>query len=106
MLAEDQYFVREGIRRLLETQDELEVAAVCDDLDSLLAAVDAEQPDVVVTDIRMPPGNGDEGIQAALRLRETNPDVVVAQPVRDTELRSRAPGSAAASGAPTSWKSA
>ena len=77
MLAEDQYFVREGIRRLLETQDELEVAAVCDDLDSLLAAVDAEQPDVVVTDIRMPPGNGDEGIQAALRLRETNPDVGV-----------------------------
>jgi DNA-binding NarL/FixJ family response regulator len=77
VLAEDQYFVREGIRRLLETQDELEVAAVCDDLDSLLAAVDAEQPDVVVTDIRMPPGNGDEGIQAALRLRETNPDVGV-----------------------------
>jgi DNA-binding NarL/FixJ family response regulator len=77
VLAEDQYFVREGIRSLLETQDELEVAAVCDDLDSLLAAVDAEGPDVVVTDIRMPPGNGDEGIQAALRLRETNPDVGV-----------------------------
>ena len=77
VLAEDQYFVREGIRRLLETQDELEVAAVCDDLDSLLAAVDAERPDVVVTDIRMPPGDGDEGIQAALRLRETNPDVGV-----------------------------
>ena len=77
VLAEDQYFVREGIRRLLETQDELEVAAVCDDLDSLLAAVAAERPDVVVTDIRMPPGNGDEGIQAALRLRETSPDVGV-----------------------------
>ena len=77
VLAEDQYFVREGIRRLLETQDEIEVAAVCDDLDSLLAAVDAHRPDVVVTDIRMPPGNGDEGIQAALRLRETHPDVGV-----------------------------
>jgi DNA-binding NarL/FixJ family response regulator len=77
VLAEDQYFVREGIRRLLETQDELEVAAVCVDLDSLLAAVAAERPDVVVTDIRMPPGNGDEGIQAALRLRETNPEVGV-----------------------------
>ena len=77
VLAEDQYFVREGIRRLLETQDDLEVAAVCDDLDSLLAAVDAERPDVVFTDIRMPPGDSDEGIQAALRLRETNPDVGV-----------------------------
>ena len=77
VLAEDQYFVREGIRRLLETRDELEVAAVCDDLDSLLAAVAAERPDVVVTDIRMPPGDGDEGIQAALRLRVTNPDVGV-----------------------------
>jgi DNA-binding NarL/FixJ family response regulator len=75
VLAEDQYLVREGLRRLLETQDDLEVAAVCDDLDSLLAAVDAEQPDVVVTDIRMPPGSTDEGIQAAARLRETNPEV-------------------------------
>jgi DNA-binding NarL/FixJ family response regulator len=50
---------------------------VCDDLDSLLAAVDAERPDVVVTDIRMPPGNADEGIQAAARIRETHPDIGV-----------------------------
>ena len=56
---------------------DLEVVAVCGDLDSLLAAVDAERPDVVVTDIRMPPGDADEGIQAAERLRETNPDVGV-----------------------------
>lgn len=77
VLADDQYLVREGLRRLLETQDDLEVAAVCDDLDSLLAAVDAEQPDVVVTDIRMPPGGTDEGIQAAARLRETNPELGV-----------------------------
>jgi DNA-binding NarL/FixJ family response regulator len=77
VLAEDHYLVREGIRRLLETQPEVEVAAVCDDLDSLLAAVDAESPDVVVTDIRMPPGSTDEGIQAAQRLRETNPKVGV-----------------------------
>ena len=73
VLAEDQYLVREGLRRLLETQDELDVASVCGDLYSLLDAVDAERPDVVVTDIRMPPGNTDEGIQAATRLRETNP---------------------------------
>jgi DNA-binding NarL/FixJ family response regulator len=77
VLAEDQYLVREGVRRLLETPPDLEVAAVCDDLDSLLAAVAAEQPDVVVTDIRMPPKNVDEGIEAANRLRETNPEVGV-----------------------------
>jgi DNA-binding NarL/FixJ family response regulator len=77
VLAEDQYLVREALRRLLETRDDFEVAAVCEDLDSLLEAVDAERPDVVVTDIRMPPGNTDEGIQAAIRLRETNPEVGV-----------------------------
>ncbi len=73
VLAEDQYLVREGLRRMLESHEELEVVAVCDDLDSLLAAVDTVSPDVVVTDIRMPPGNADEGIQAAARLRETHP---------------------------------
>jgi len=77
VVAEDQYIVREGIRRLLETQPGLEIAAVCDDLDSLLAAVEAETPDVVVTDIRMPPDNADEGIRAAERLRETHPDIGV-----------------------------
>ena len=55
VLADDHYLVREGLRRLLETQPDLEVTAVCEDLDWLLAAVDEEQPDVVVTDIRMPP---------------------------------------------------
>ncbi len=77
VLAEDQYLVREGLRRLLETHDEIEVTSVCGDLDSLLTTVEAERPDVVVTDIRMPPGNTDEGIQAATRLRETNPEVGV-----------------------------
>ena len=77
VLAEDHYLVREGLRRLVETQPGFEVAAVCGDLGSLLAAVDAERPDVVVTDIRMPPSGVDEGIQAAERLRETNPEVGV-----------------------------
>jgi DNA-binding NarL/FixJ family response regulator len=77
VLAEDDYLVREGLRRLLETEPEVEVAATCGDLGSLLAAVEAERPDVVVTDVRMPPGGTDEGIQAAERLRETNPDVGV-----------------------------
>jgi DNA-binding NarL/FixJ family response regulator len=77
VLADDHYLVREGVRRLLETEPEIEVVAVCGDLDSLLAAVEAEQPDVVVTDIRMPPNGVDEGIQAAERLRDTHPDVGV-----------------------------
>jgi DNA-binding NarL/FixJ family response regulator len=77
VLAEDEYLVREGVQRLLETRSEFEVAAVCEDLDSLLEAVNAEGPDVVVTDIRMPPSGTDEGIQAAERVRETNPEIGV-----------------------------
>jgi DNA-binding NarL/FixJ family response regulator len=77
VLAEDHYLVREGIQRVLESQPDLEIVAVCDDLDSLLVAVEQEQPDVVVTDIRMPPSSTDEGIQAATRLRETNPEIGV-----------------------------
>ena len=77
VLAEDHYLVREGVRRLLEAEPDFEVAAVCGDLGSLLEAADRERPDVVVTDIRMPPGHADEGIQAARRLRETQPDMGV-----------------------------
>jgi DNA-binding NarL/FixJ family response regulator len=77
VLAEDHFLLREGIRRLLETRDDVEVVGLCGDLESLLASVDAEQPDVVVTDIRMPPNGGDEGIQAALRIRDTNPEIGV-----------------------------
>ena len=77
VLADDHYLVREGVRRLLATEPDLEVAAVCSDLDSLLDAGDANGPDVVVTDIRMPPGSTDEGIQAAARLRETHPEIGV-----------------------------
>jgi DNA-binding NarL/FixJ family response regulator len=75
VLAEDSYLVREGIVRLLGTQPDLEVVGACGDLDALYAMVEAEHPDVVLTDIRMPPGETDEGIQAAVRLRETHPDV-------------------------------
>jgi DNA-binding NarL/FixJ family response regulator len=77
VLAEDDYLVREGVLRLLATQPDLEVVAVCGDLPSLLAAVEVERPDVVLTDIRMPPAGLDEGIQVAVRLRDTHPDVGV-----------------------------
>ena len=75
MLADDHYLVREGLRRLLETQPDVEIVAACGDLEQLLSAVEAERPDVVVTDIRMPPTGIDEGIRAAEQLRETHPEV-------------------------------
>src|SRR5918911_808772 len=64
VLAEDNLLVREGVRRLLETRKDatIEVVASCGDLDSLLVAVEAHQPDVVLTDIRMPPTHTDEGL--------------------------------------------
>jgi len=77
VLAEDNYLVREGVRRLVEAQAELELLAVCEDLDSLIAAVDEHAPDVVLTDIRMPPTGSDEGIQIAAKLREERPDTGV-----------------------------
>src|SRR4051794_24203432 len=63
VLAEDHYLLREGVRHLLDAQPEIEVVAACADLDSLLEAVDREAPDVVITDVRMPPDHADEGIR-------------------------------------------
>jgi len=77
VLADDNLLVRQGVQRLLEAQDDIEVAATCADLDTLLAAVEAERPDVVLTDIRMPPTGLDEGIRAAERLRTSHPSVGV-----------------------------
>ncbi len=77
VLAEDSYLVREGLEQVLAAAPGVEVVATCVDFDSLLAAVDSERPDVVVTDIRMPPTETDEGIRAAAVLRETRPEVGV-----------------------------
>lgn len=77
VVAEDNYLVREGICRLLESHPDIDIVATCDDLESLLRAVEAENPDVVLTDIRMPPSGTDEGIRAANRFRETTPDLGV-----------------------------
>jgi len=76
-VAEDNYLVREGVRKLVESEPDLDVVAVCADYDALLAAVEAERPDVVVTDIRMPPTGTDEGIRAAAILRDSHPDAGV-----------------------------
>lgn len=77
VFAEDNYLAREGVRRLLEAQAELEVVAVCEDLASLSEAIEIHRPDVVLTDIRMPPSGTDEGIRAAEHLRKVQPDAGV-----------------------------
>jgi DNA-binding NarL/FixJ family response regulator len=77
ILAEDSFIVREGLREILAAQPGVDVVAACGDLDGLLEAVRDQDPDVVVTDIRMPPSNTDEGIQAAAALRESHPHVGV-----------------------------
>ena len=75
LLAEDNYLVREGICRLLESHPDVDLIGACEDLDGLLDAVESESPDVVLTDIRMPPTNTDEGIQAANALRDGSPGI-------------------------------
>ena len=76
-LADDSVIVREGVARVLAAQPGMEVVVSCGDLPSLLEAVESERPDVVVTDIRMPPTSTDEGIRAAVLLREQHPDIGV-----------------------------
>ena len=76
-LADDSVLVLEGIQHVLAAQPGIEVVASCDDMPSLLQAVEAVQPDVVVSDIRMPPSRTDEGIQVAVRLRQLHPEVGV-----------------------------
>ena len=91
VLAEDNLIVREGVRQLLGTIPEIELVAVCTDRDGLIDAAELHQPDAIVTDIRMPPGNADEGIQVAERLRRTSPatGVVVLSQYSDAEYALR-----------------
>lgn len=77
VVADDHVLVREGLLRLIEAQPDLAVVGVADDYDSLLAIVRDMKPDVVVTDIRMPPSGTDEGIRAAVELRTAAPEVGV-----------------------------
>jgi DNA-binding NarL/FixJ family response regulator len=77
VLADDSYLVREAVAHVLESEPGFELVATCADGESLLAAVEAERPDVVLTDIRMPPSGDDEGVIAANLLRETHPEVGV-----------------------------
>jgi DNA-binding NarL/FixJ family response regulator len=77
VLADDSLIVREGIARILADQPEVRIVASCGDLPSLMGAVESERPDVVVTDIRMPPTGTDEGIRLASQLRATHPEIGV-----------------------------
>jgi DNA-binding NarL/FixJ family response regulator len=76
-VAEDNYLVREGVVRLLGMEPDIEVVAAYVDFDTLIAGVAADPPDVVMTDIRMPPTGTDEGVRAANLIRESHPTVGV-----------------------------
>jgi DNA-binding NarL/FixJ family response regulator len=77
VIAEDHYLVREGTRRLLESSGDVEVLAAVENTELLLDAVGRLHPDAVITDIRMPPTNQMEGIEAAHEIRSKHPGVGV-----------------------------
>jgi DNA-binding NarL/FixJ family response regulator len=77
VLGEDNFLVREGVATVLGNLDDVELVDTAGDLHELRASVERAKPDVVVTDIRMPPSNTDEGIQFAEELRSSHPDVGV-----------------------------
>lgn len=85
VVADDSYLIRQAVTGLIADEPDLETVAVTEDLDTLLGAVAAHRPDVVVTDVRMPPTSSDEGIVAADRIRAESPEtgvVVLSQFVR------------------------
>ena len=77
ILGEDSFIVREGLRQVLAGAPQLELEAECGDADALLREIEAKQPDVVLTDIRMPPTHTDEGIRLAAHLRVAYPRIGV-----------------------------
>jgi DNA-binding NarL/FixJ family response regulator len=76
-LGEDSLIVREGLCQMLAVDPEIEVVAAVGDQLSLRQACEEQRPDVVLTDIRMPPTHTDEGIQLAAELRESHPEIGV-----------------------------
>jgi len=77
VLAEDSYIIREFLVDTLSAAPEIELVAVCCNAKELRTAIDTWSPDVVLTDIRMPPGRADDGIRVAAALRETAPEIGV-----------------------------
>ena len=76
-LAEDNVLLREGVSRLVSANQDFELVGTASDLPELFDVIERCEPDVVITDIRMPPTGRDEGIQAAAWLREHRPQVGV-----------------------------
>ena len=77
VFAEDNYLVREGTAALLQASDDVDLIGTASALEELLQAVEELKPEVVLTDIRMPPTNTTEGIDAARRIRSDHPDIGV-----------------------------
>lgn len=77
VFAEDNYLVREGTAALLGSVDGVELVGTAETMDELLAAVEEHRPQAVLTDIRMPPTNSSEGIEAAKRIRAAHPEIGV-----------------------------
>jgi DNA-binding NarL/FixJ family response regulator len=77
VVAEDSLIVREGLQQLLAASPSVQVVAAYSDVEEVLAAVERDRPDVILTDIRMPPSNTDEGVRLADHLRETRPSTGV-----------------------------
>jgi DNA-binding NarL/FixJ family response regulator len=77
VLGDDSFLAREGIARVLDAIEDVALVAACGDLEELRSAVERVKPDAVVTDIRMPPTNTDEGIRFAGELRTSHPEVGV-----------------------------
>lgn len=73
VLAEDSFLVREGVTRMLGASGEIDVLAACEDLDGALQTIDEVVPNVVLTDIRMPPTHNDEGLRIAQHCRANHP---------------------------------
>ena len=115
VLADDSFLAREGLTHVLGSIDDVELVASCADLDELRSTVDVVRPDVVLTDIRMPPTNTDEGIRYAGELWTSLPEIGVvvlsqhAEPVYALSLfengsSRRATCSRSASRTGTSWR--
>jgi DNA-binding NarL/FixJ family response regulator len=77
VVAEDSLLVREGLRELLAHSSSVEVVGIYGDVDAVLEGLDGDRPDVVLTDIRMPPSNTDEGVRLANHMREHHPSTGV-----------------------------
>jgi DNA-binding NarL/FixJ family response regulator len=76
-LADDSFLAREALTGMLAEMPEVELVAACRDADELRAAFDEARPDIVVTEIPMPPSMTDEGLRLAAELRDTHPEIAV-----------------------------